>query len=98
MTWTSPVIFLSPNLWSYFLSLCFSVGQILGCNQGQWQCDDGLCIPDVWRCDGAGDCVDGSDEMDCTSTYTCTGAKDMRFYGQATKGLGCCMYPLGKCM
>ncbi|KAM6975856.1 uncharacterized protein LKV04_015114 [Tautogolabrus adspersus] len=43
------------------------MGQILGCKQGQWQCDDGSCIPDVWRCDGGGDCLDGSDEMDCTA-------------------------------
>ncbi|KAM7393106.1 hypothetical protein PAMA_007971 [Pampus argenteus] len=41
------------------------LGQILGCHQGQWQCDDGNCIPDVWRCDGDGDCLDGSDEMAC---------------------------------
>ncbi|XP_040013370.1 low-density lipoprotein receptor-related protein 2-like isoform X2 [Xiphias gladius] len=44
-----------------------SGGQLLGCRQGQWQCDDGNCIPDVWRCDGDGDCLDGSDEMDCTA-------------------------------
>nr|XP_046231538.1 low-density lipoprotein receptor-related protein 2-like isoform X2 [Scatophagus argus] len=58
---------LSQFIYSIFLaSQIISRGQILGCNQGQWQCDDGNCIPDVWICDGAGDCLDGSDEMDCT--------------------------------
>lgn len=47
--------------------LCMSQGQVLGCRHGQWQCDDGNCIPHVWRCDGDGDCLDGSDEMDCAA-------------------------------
>ncbi|XP_042251151.1 low-density lipoprotein receptor-related protein 2-like isoform X5 [Thunnus maccoyii] len=51
----------------FLAGLKISRGQILGCPQGQWQCDDGNCIPDIWRCDGDGDCLDGSDEMDCTA-------------------------------
>lgn len=46
-----------------------SLGQMQGCLRGQWQCDDGQCIADVWRCDGAGDCLDGSDEMACAGPY-----------------------------
>nr|XP_033502272.1 low-density lipoprotein receptor-related protein 2-like isoform X2 [Epinephelus lanceolatus] len=55
----------------FLASLRYSQGQTLGCHQGQWQCDDGNCIPDVWRCDGGGDCLDGSDEMGCTATEGC---------------------------
>ncbi|CAK6954675.1 low-density lipoprotein receptor-related protein 2-like isoform X3 [Scomber scombrus] len=56
-------------IWLIFLaSLKSSRGQILGCHQDQWQCDDGNCIPDIWRCDGDGDCLDGSDEMDCSGS------------------------------
>lgn len=49
-----------------FSSYCVFSGQFPACLQNQWQCDDGDCIPDVWKCDGDGDCLDGSDEMDCT--------------------------------
>ncbi|XP_035996602.1 very low-density lipoprotein receptor-like, partial [Fundulus heteroclitus] len=45
-----------------------SAGQLLGCPEGQWQCDDGQCITAVWRCDGEGDCLDGSDEMGCAAS------------------------------
>ncbi|XP_067430642.1 low-density lipoprotein receptor-related protein 2-like isoform X3 [Thunnus thynnus] len=51
----------------FLAGLKISRGQVLGCPHGQWQCDDGNCIPDIWRCDGDGDCLDGSDEMDCTA-------------------------------
>uniref|UniRef100_A0AAQ5ZPW7 EGF-like domain-containing protein n=1 Tax=Amphiprion ocellaris TaxID=80972 RepID=A0AAQ5ZPW7_AMPOC len=53
--------------WIFLADLRICRGQISGCHQGQWQCDDGNCIRDVWRCDGQGDCLDGSDEVGCTA-------------------------------
>ncbi|XP_036450335.1 prolow-density lipoprotein receptor-related protein 1 [Colossoma macropomum] len=43
-----------------------SPGVAQKCGNGRWQCDDGQCIPRRWRCDGSGDCLDGSDEMNCS--------------------------------
>ncbi|MED6263823.1 hypothetical protein CHARACLAT_008544, partial [Characodon lateralis] len=56
-------------IWLIFLpSLKCSSGQLLVCHKDQWQCDDGHCITAAWRCDGEGDCLDGSDEMGCAAS------------------------------
>lgn len=37
------------------------------CFEDQWRCDSGQCILRNWRCDGSLDCVDESDERNCTA-------------------------------
>ena len=58
------------NVHCKFMLLCVALlGQdVRHCPKGEWQCDDGNCIPHAWRCDKDGDCLDGSDELGCDGT------------------------------
>lgn len=40
------------------------------CDETEFVCDSGQCIPSTWRCDEAFDCFDHSDELACNET-TC---------------------------
>jgi hypothetical protein len=37
------------------------------CSAEQFKCKDGLCIANNWKCDDTIDCLDGSDEDNCTA-------------------------------
>lgn len=41
---------------------CHSASQ---CLEDEWRCADGLCIPNIKRCDGHMNCYDQSDEQSC---------------------------------
>lgn len=45
---------------------------IVGCTSDEWRCIDGQCIPTSFRCDGATQCNDGTDEIDCHLFGTCS--------------------------
>lgn len=40
------------------------------CGPGEFTCARGVCIREVWRCDGDNDCRDWSDETNCTGRLT----------------------------
>ncbi|KAL1777190.1 low-density lipoprotein receptor-related protein 8 isoform X4 [Sigmodon hispidus] len=52
-------------------------GPVKECEEDQFRCRNGRCIPSVWRCDEDNDCSDNSDEDDCPkrtcadSDFTC---------------------------
>ncbi|XP_062047351.1 low-density lipoprotein receptor-related protein 8 isoform X7 [Lepus europaeus] len=58
-------------------SLRGSQGPVQECEEHQFRCRNGRCIPSVWRCDEDDDCSDNSDEDDCPkktcadSDFTC---------------------------
>eukprot|EP00057_Strongylocentrotus_purpuratus_P026506 XP_011680980.1 PREDICTED: low-density lipoprotein receptor-related protein 1 isoform X3 [Strongylocentrotus purpuratus] len=37
------------------------------CNMHEFQCDEQRCIPETWKCDGEEDCINGTDEYNCTN-------------------------------
>lgn len=44
--------------------------QVSGCDNSEWTCNNGDCIPKHQRCNGKADCGDGSDETvkECISS------------------------------
>jgi len=38
----------------------------VACPDDDWACEDGLCIPANWICDGEIHCEDFSDEQNCS--------------------------------
>lgn len=41
------------------------------CGDYAFECDEGRCRPNSFRCDGIFDCVDKTDEANCTDTGKC---------------------------
>ncbi|EZA49376.1 Sortilin-related receptor [Ooceraea biroi] len=51
------------------------------CSSNQFACNNGVCIPEFWKCDGDNDCGDSSDEANCNratcspNNFECDGNK-----------------------
>ena len=37
------------------------------CQNGEFTCDNGKCLPQPWHCNGIDECGDGTDERQCAS-------------------------------
>ena len=54
--------------------------KVLSCQERQFECMDGTCIPDHHTCDGISDCVMGEDESNCNRTavtFMCENGKSI---------------------
>ena len=53
------------------MSLCvihLSLGEVPSsepCLKDEFRCHNGKCILDIWKCNGADECGDNSDELQC---------------------------------
>lgn len=77
------------------------------CSEGHYTCNNHLCIPNIWRCDGDNDCGDYSDESNCgvttcgASQFTCKNGKCILRHWQCDSDNDCgdnsdeidCSYP-----
>lgn len=51
----------------FFFSNQLSILDFPPCHGGQFRCQNALCIPATFHCDGYHDCSDESDEANCTA-------------------------------
>ncbi|GBM91893.1 hypothetical protein AVEN_112921-1 [Araneus ventricosus] len=52
-----------------FLMLAAKVSSGSVCPKGWFNCGNGICLADIWRCDGENDCGNFKDEQNC-GNYT----------------------------
>ncbi|XP_065832089.1 low-density lipoprotein receptor-related protein 4-like [Oscarella lobularis] len=77
------------NLSIVFLIVVF-VRFAHACPSIDFECDNGLCIPKEWQCDGDWDCRDGEDEFGCPASRNCSA-------GEFRCANGHCIRPTWRC-